>query len=182
MVVTGENRSTRNISVAMLESNPEIHRERPAWVTLRSGSSHPGTIIIVRDTAPRRSSLISSDQKQCIHQENPGGVWNCPIVLVAWLLVCRLQFLNGLLICEQWWIGFSICRETTTWYNFSVHCSRSLIIFRCIKDVHALAPAPLDSWSQPGRALLIPSGPSWGVSWFVLFKNLVLSSEHFELV
>jgi len=58
MVVTGENRSTRNISVAMLESNPEIHRERPAWVTLRSGSSHPGTIIIVRDTAPRRSSLI----------------------------------------------------------------------------------------------------------------------------
>jgi len=56
-------------SAAGLEFNPELRRERPAWDALRYGISHPGTIIIVRDTAPRRPSLMYSDQQGCIHQE-----------------------------------------------------------------------------------------------------------------
>jgi len=68
MVVTGENRNARNVPV-LLDWNRILHRERSAWAALRSGSSNSGTIIIVRDTAPRKPRLIYSDQQECFHQE-----------------------------------------------------------------------------------------------------------------
>jgi hypothetical protein len=39
------------------------------------------TVIIVRDTAPRRPSLTYSDQQECIHQEQSGQSLKLPIGL-----------------------------------------------------------------------------------------------------
>jgi hypothetical protein len=66
-------------SAAGLESKPELSRDMPAWAALLSESSTPDTIIITRDTAQRKSSLIYSDQQGCFIRNKPGGLSNCPL-------------------------------------------------------------------------------------------------------
>jgi hypothetical protein len=66
---SGKPKYSKRPSAAGLEFNPGLRRERPAWAALRYGISHPSTIIIVRDTVPRRASLMYSDQPECIHPD-----------------------------------------------------------------------------------------------------------------
>jgi hypothetical protein len=103
----------------------ELRRERPSCAALRSWCSIPVQYLsaILRPEGPVSYRLVSMSELFRIKRAERE---TAPLSELRGYCSFRLQFLEGLLICEQRWIGFSICRK-----------NNNLIRFRCsLLSVH----------------------------------------------
>jgi len=132
MVVTGQNRSTRNVPVLL-----DWNRSRSSAVTGRHGPRYGPDVrnpiqsllpVILHQESPVSYTVIS---RSVFNRNKQGGLSNCPLVWVAWPLLLSSSLLEGLLIGEQWWMSFNLCRKTKiSCSSFAVLCSKLINHFQ----------------------------------------------------
>ena len=132
MVVTGQNRSTRNVPVLL-----DWNRSRSSAVRGRHGPRYGPD---VRNPIQSLLPVIRHQEVQS-HIQWSAGVFSTGINRAESQTVrsfglrghsfCRLHFLEGLLIGEEWWMRFNLCRKTKiSCQTFAVLCSKLINHFQ----------------------------------------------------